>query len=353
MTFPSDGAEFKLGGASDRLVFMTHPSEPGWTLYTSDLSILENDALRDQFAIRRQLNRARARRRLNWSVLVLVVVAVLGIPVLALTNVPWITAGIAGRIPADWEISLGASTFSQYESENVLVDPPAALEHLDALIEPLIAAAPSDRYEFHVSIAHDSEVNAFALPGGYIVINSGLILAADDADEVLGVLSHEMAHVTEQHGLRMIIGASGAFVLVQALFGDVSGLLAIVVNAAPLLISQSYSRGFESEADEKGFELLDRAGIDPRGMVSFFEKNRHTEEVMLDTIKDEETRGIAENVSEYLSSHPSSDKRIANLEELIAEQDVAEYRNSNDAFLVLKSLVEQFVADNAAVVDEG
>ena len=74
---------------------------------------------------------------------------------------------------------------------------------------------------------------------------------------------------------------------------------------------------------------------------------------MLDTIKDEETRGIAENVSEYLSSHPSSDKRIANLEELIAEQDVAEYRNSNDAFLVLKSLVEQFVADNAEVVDEG
>ena len=273
VTFPSDGSEFKLGGASDRLVFMTHPSEPGWTLYTSDLSILENDALRDQFAIRRQLNRARARRRLNWSVLVLVVVAVLGIPVLALTNVPWITAGIAGRIPADWEISLGASTFSQYESENVLVDPPAALEHLDALIEPLIAAAPSDRYEFHVSIAHDSEVNAFALPGGYIVINSGLILAADDADEVLGVLSHEMAHVTEQHGLRMIIGASGAFVLVQALFADVSGLLAIVVNAAPLLISQSYSRGFESEADEKGFELLDGAGIDPRGMVSFFREN--------------------------------------------------------------------------------
>ncbi len=352
VSFPLASTQFKLGGASDRLVFMTHAIQPGWTLYTSDLSILDNEALRDAPGVREQLNRVRRRRIWNWSVLVLGVVALVAMPVVALTNVDWITGMIARKIPAEWEAKLGESTFAQYQHENEMMASEEGARLQQVLTEPLITAAASDRYTFHIAIVHDEEVNAFALPGGYIVINSGLIIAAGSADEMLGVLAHEMAHVTEQHGVRNVIGGTSIFALVQALFGDVGGVLAVVVDAAPLLIHQSYSRGFEAQADEKGFALLRKAAIDPQGLTTFFERVRETEDAMLSSIEDATARALAENAVRYLSSHPASDQRIARLKELIARQDVAEFRDLDSEFQRFKSLVKQFALDHTEDVDE-
>ncbi|NDF00004.1 MAG: hypothetical protein EB034_17270, partial [Verrucomicrobia bacterium] len=92
---------------------------------------------------------------------------------------------------------------------------------------------PQDRYPFKLHIIEDASLNAFALPGGNVAIHSGLLLTADSPEEVLGVLGHELSHVTKQHGLRGIVQSLGLYAVVTTFFGDVSGLAAILVNNAP------------------------------------------------------------------------------------------------------------------------
>src|SRR5690606_38514769 len=163
-------------------------------------------------------------------------------------------------------------------------------------------------------------------PGGYIVLNAGLILEADSASELLGVLAHEITHVREQHGVRGLIQAAGNFAVIQALFGDVSGVLATVAGAAPLLLNQSYSRGFETQADVQGLELLEKAGIDPHGLVTFFEKLIEQEKKRLAEIEDADTRDLVSGAMDFLSSHPATEKRIEALKERIKDSPQG-YRN--------------------------
>lgn len=344
VSFPVQGAEFKLGGASDRLVYVSHPNYPDWVLYTSDRSILKNPILHNQPLIQKQLKKAQAIRQVNWSVLLLVIFTLLGAPLALLFNIDKLTAIAAREVPPEWEKNLGESAFAQYQISHDVLETDEATEYLKELTLPLLEAIESERYTYTIVIASDSTMNAFALPGGYIVINSGLIMAADDANEILGVLAHEISHVSEQHGVRNVIGTAGTFALVQALVGDVSGLFAIIANAAPMLINQSYSRGFETEADEKGLLLLDKANINPQGMVTFFEKIKAQEQAQLAKIEDEDARDLVESSAGFLSSHPATDVRIKGLQKRIGTAS-GDYRNLDHEFRQLKTLVEAFVTN--------
>ncbi|MFW6236744.1 MAG: M48 family metalloprotease, partial [Desulfovibrionales bacterium] len=102
------------------------------------------------------------------------------------------------------------------------------------ITDPVFQGIPETEYDFRVYLARNPEINAFALPGGIIVLNSGLILSATGPDQVAGVLAHEAAHVTLRHGLRQIIGTVGLFALVQALFGDATGLMAVLIDNSAL-----------------------------------------------------------------------------------------------------------------------
>ncbi|MBU6954861.1 M48 family metallopeptidase [Hahella sp. HN01] len=342
--FPVTGAQVKMGGASDRLVFITHPDFPEWSLYTSDRSILHHPALHQDNHLQGQLRKARNVRRINWSVLVIVVALIIGTPLSIVVFMDSITAVAAKQVPAEWEEKLGKTVFGQYQVENELLESEDGKQAVAALTDPLINAVKDERYTYKVYVSNSSDINAFALPGGYIVINSGLILAADNASEVLGVMAHEISHVTEQHGVRNIMGAAGTYALAQALFGDVSGLLATVANAAPLLLNQSYSRGFESDADAKGLELLKRANIDPKGLISFFDKIIEEEKKRLEKIEDEDARDLMKDTMGFLSSHPATEDRIADLQERISDQE-GDYRNLEPEFQRLKQLVKEFVAE--------
>lgn len=343
VTLPLHGIQFRLGGASDRLVFASHPSVPDWSLYTSDLTILRDPHLSDVPSIKAQLNKARNRRLFNWSVLVACVVLVVAIPLMLLTRMDWVSAVIAEQIPAEWEQSLGESTFAQLQIGKRVMTDEAGEAALRDLTEPLLAAVESDRYEFNIVVTDDPAVNAFALPGGFIVINAGLIREADNAGEVLGVLAHEIAHVTEQHGMRNIINAAGVFLLVDALLGDVSGILAMLANAAPLLINQSYSRKFEAEADERGLALLEQANIDPSGFVSFFEKMLAREKEQLATIEDEDTRTLVEDAMGFLSTHPATEDRIREITELSKDIE-GPFTSYQSEFLQLREQVNLFMS---------
>ncbi|MEE2729960.1 MAG: M48 family metallopeptidase [Pseudomonadota bacterium] len=343
--FSIQGARFKLGGASDRLLFISHPSQPDWNLYTSDLSILKHPALQNDPEVQQQVRQVRNTKRWAWGVFGSMGALIVAIPLCIILFMDSITALLAPQVPVEWETSMGEKAFEQYTLGQELLDREATDSLLMPLVQPLLEHLDDDRYEYRFHISRDEQVNAFALPGGFIIINSGLILKADSAAEVLGVVAHEIAHVTEQHSVRNIMGTAGVYITVNALLGDMTGLLSVMVSAAPLLINQSYSRGFESEADELGLALLHRAAIDPEGLITFFEKLREQEQKHLQDTAGEDNREAVETTLQFLSTHPATDKRIKHLRERINALPHQRHRDLQTEFEALQERVKLFVAE--------
>lgn len=208
--------------------------------------------------------------------------------------------------------------------------------YLDALGQRLVANAAGVRQPFEFFVIRDPTLNAFALPGGFIGMHSGLILAARSESELAGVLAHEIAHVTQNHLARML-GTQGQSQL-TALLGlavailaarsnpDVAVGAAVAGQAAGIQQQLSYSRDFEREADRLGLDLLERSGFDPRGMASFFER-------MLQF-----GRLYENNAPDYLRTHPLTVERIADMENRIAQKPYRQVPDSVDFGLVRAKL---------------
>jgi Zn-dependent protease with chaperone function len=323
---PLAGAQLTLGGASDRLVFIAHTTEPGLSIYTSDHAILRDAVLVGHPELTLSLRGLRNQRKRGWSILLAACLVVVAAPIAFVMNIDYF-AGIAAKqvpfMPADQ------------------VDP-----LLQSLTAPLITALGKSPYEFHFYIANDPTINAFALPGGYVVIHSELLLRAETADELLGVLAHEISHVTERHGTRSIIASAGAWLVFQAVIGDAGGMLTTLGSAAPFLLTQKYSRRFEFAADEQGYKLLEQAQIDAQGMVTFFKRIREEEAAMLKKAKEqlgEKSADVLTDLPEFLRTHPLTEKRIQHIEQLAAAQH-GPYKNLNDTYTQLRAKVREFAA---------
>jgi Zn-dependent protease with chaperone function len=171
---------------------------------------------------------------------------------------------------------------------------------------------PRWQLSFHASRALGA--NAFALPGGYIVMTDDLVaMLRDQPDAITGVLAHELAHVEHRHGLDLMVRASLVSAMVGVVLGDASGFLATVPAT---LVTQAYSRDAEREADEFAALTLDRAGISPAVMVVFFERLvRQGEPSADDTRKDpgaaKDPAAESESVLPIaISSHPDIGERV-------------------------------------------
>lgn len=228
-------------------------------------------------------------RTLGWSAVALFVLA----PVLALVAfvlqadrlAEWATR----RIPVETELRLGRAAFADLRRGLQLVESGPAVDAVQSLGRRLTAGSKYD-YEFHV--ARDDSLNAFALPGGIIVVHTGLIAATSRPEELAGVLAHEVQHVEQRHSLEAVAKQFGLRALWVIVTGDVGGTLAS--EAALQLTSLRFSRDAEVEADVRGFDLLVARGIDPTGMPAFFETMQE--------------RAGAEPPA-LLSTHPASDDR--------------------------------------------
>lgn len=314
-TLPLEGLSVRLGGASDRLIFFEHPEVSGVSVFTSDRAVLEHPAFAQNPALGQARGRIRQTQWLSRGVLMAVMVAL----VAALAGL-WLAKdsmveSVARKVPAAWEEKLGEAAFVQFSLGHKFVADEEVKRQLDRLAAPLLAVVPQDRYPFTLHLVEDPSLNAFALPGGKVMLHSGLLLAADTPEEVLGVLAHELAHVTRQHGVRGIVGNLGLYAVVTFLVGDVSGIAAILVNNAPFLLSQKFSRDHEREADDQGFRYLTAAGLNPRGLITFFDKVRAEEEAL----KAKVPGGQALDALGFLSTHPATTERQARLERLITE----------------------------------
>ncbi len=301
---PYVGLTMRLGGASDRIIFFSHPSLPEVAIYTSDHRILDHPYLASQAKLAPQIAGVRGKKRrgqlVTASILAAIVLAVVGLVALKDPLVGF----VADRVPPSVEVQLGDVFFGQIQTSVDVVQDDELTAELEALVAPLLEALPDTGYPFKLYLANDPTLNAFAVPGGHVVIHTGLVLKAETPEEVLGVLAHEIAHVTERHSLRQVIGTAGLYFLVQALFGDLTGLAAIVADGGFQLLTLEFSRDHEREADDTGWEYLVAARVDPRGMISFFEKLQAEQERLLG-----DAAGLEKTLT-FLSTHPSSEERI-------------------------------------------
>ncbi len=344
VTLPLEGLQMTLGGAGNRLLFCTHPARPGWQVYTADLALLKTPLLQNHPALQAINGQKRRHRTTFWGLLA----GGLGALVLAVMLIWWSLDGMsalaAKRVPVEWEDKLGAGVIAQYRLGKDFMPEKEAAALLAPLTTALTDAMPEKRYQIRFYVVNDPSINAFALPGGHVVIHSALALRAGTAAELQGVLAHEIAHVTEQHGLRAVIRSTGLYVIAQTLLGDASGLVAVMANAGPLLLNQKYSRDFERAADSEGYELLKRARIDPRGLTAFFATIQAEEKRQKEKITDENARKAMEVAQDFLATHPGTGERIAAIQEKLKSEPATGWRDDETAFLALQESVRQFVA---------
>jgi beta-barrel assembly-enhancing protease len=239
--------------------------------------------------------RGTAARSLGWGLLAGLMFLPVVLLVVFVASSSRIAGWIADRIPIDQEVAIGRQAFEGMRPQLSLVGTGAAYQTVNAIGARLTKGCRFT-YEFHV--AEDTALNAFALPGGVIVVNTGLIEATRRPEELAGVLAHEVQHVERRHSIRGIVKNLGLRGLFAFAAGDLAGSL--LGEAAVGMTSLKFSRDDESEADHAGFDALIAAGIDPSGMPSFFE-------TMSKQAKD---AAVA-----FASTHPSSAEREAALRE--------------------------------------
>jgi Zn-dependent protease with chaperone function len=178
-----------------------------------------------------------------------------------------IDAAVA-RIPAEQEIKLGEQLWQMQSAQLKLIEGTAANRFLEEIGTRLAQARPTP-YRYRFSLADDPSINAFAMPAGFIVVHRGLIEKAASADEVAGVLAHEIEHAEQRHALRALVQELGFAAVWITVTGDVGGGLA--GEWLKGLAGMQFSRTQEAAADAGGYRRLLAAKIDPRGMASFFE----------------------------------------------------------------------------------
>ena len=226
------------------------------------------------------------------------------------------------------EIALGKSLAQEVERTSKMIDDPVVTEYVNRVGQNLVRNSDA-RVPFTIKVIDSDEVNAFALPGGFFYVNSGLILRAQEESELAGVMAHEISHVTARHGTKQAtkaeliqIGAMAAMIFVPygwAGYGIYEGM-----NLAIPLTFLKFSRDAEREADFLGIQYMYKAGYDPNSYVTFFER-----------IQADEKRRPG-SIPKVFSTHPPTPERITD-----AQKEIARILPEKDEYIVTTSEFDQ------------
>ncbi|MDP1768035.1 MAG: M48 family metallopeptidase [Nitrospirota bacterium] len=246
-----------------------------------------------------RVRQVRHRHRVLW--------AAVGGSILSLVLGLWFGADLlvevaVSRIPVEWEQKLGESAYRDFLAHQEVMTEGPAVTALGEMTQRLTEQIANNPYTFEVTVVKSDVVNAFALPGGHVVVFTGLMKKADSGEEVAGVMSHELNHVLQRHGLERVVKSLGLMTVVAIVLGDQQGLVGMMKQVGVELLTLKFGREQETEADVTGLQLLQRAKIDPAGMIKFFERLSE---------KDEGRMG-------WLSTHPMSTARAERLKAELA-----------------------------------
>lgn len=217
-------------------------------------------------------------------------------------TLPFASGFVARVVPRAVERAVGAQMVQRVAETSYFCRDPEGLAALQELVDELVSGI-EDGHEFHVYVVDDNHLNAFAAPGGHIVLNRAVIDQAQHAEEVAGVLAHEMAHVIEGHPTRGMVEGLGYGIFKFIVPGN---SLMIAPKMLEDLLTSHHSRADELAADRRGIEILNSAALDSRGFTAYLERLR---------AKGPTIPGAAD----YFSTHPSGDLRRSAIEPLARE----------------------------------
>lgn len=251
----------------------------------------------------------------------------------------------AGNISPAEEYRTGEAVIRNIRRAGGVLDDPLIQGYLNELGFRLVAASETQQ-PFHFFLIKDGSINAFALPGGFIGINAGLILASKSENELAGVMAHEIAHITQRHHARQYEQGENSIPILATLIAAMilgsqnneigqAALASVAAGSAQQQIN--FTRENEKEADRIGIELLINAEFNPHGMAAFF-----------DTL-DKESRLYGDSIPEFLRSHPVNPSRIAD-----SKHRASKYPNllttSSTSYHLLRTRLKVLATDNKAVL---
>jgi len=295
----------RFDDASDGRILFQNSQQPDWTLTTHNMAVLEQTSVAAIAKLREELSQRLTRQEIGRRIKQVVWFCA------GCTLVLWLgmvatgamVRSIAGRVSPEAEKKHGDALLEELATTFDFLEKSNEVNQLTALAQPLLQAGPAE-VKWDIRILKEESPNAFAIPGGHIIVTEGLLKLATRPEELLGPMAHEMAHVTRKHAFRQRVASAGPLLILQIFLRGRSGLLVTVVGGgSALLVNQSFSQEYEKEADDTGWEYLVKANIDPRGMIDMFRK-----------LKTADGASAAAALPKACQSHPDLDKRINRLE---------------------------------------
>lgn len=268
----------------------------------------------------------------------------------AATELPELGDAAHEVLPPQLQRKLGTEFYNEIRlREPSYIDDPEIAGYVNRVGRRLVSASADPNGRFTFFVLRDRQINAFATFGGYVGVNTGLLLAARTESEFAGVLAHEVSHVIQQHLARGIMAAqnqtmsslaSFALLILAARAGGNTGQMAQgagqAIQAANIQTQLGYSRDFEREADRVGYTTLTKAGYDPKGMADFFERLQKS------------TAIYENNAPVYLRTHPLTTERISDMQGRAHNAPYKQVRDSLEFYLVRAKLrVMEFAPQDA------
>jgi len=311
-----DGEEVRISGDFAPLIVPRSaltPDDPMQgvprTLHLVDGGTLEtdaHDAVEESWPTRGRIARAALFLESRWSASICAVAAIASCSWFIIVVVlPTLAAPVAANLSPKAEQAIGESTLSSLDHTILKRSqlPRARIAEINARFDAFLADEP-DTDDYRIEFRRMPGANAFALPGGIIVVSDDMVKLAATDDELLAVIAHEIGHERNHHGIRLVLQNSGLAVLVTALAGDAVGMTILAAALPSVLVQSRYSRQFEAEADEYAFAHLKRHGKSPRAFADVMRR-------LQETAPHEDEQGLVQ----YLSSHPATEERIRRAEE--------------------------------------
>jgi predicted Zn-dependent protease len=239
------------------------------------------------------------------------------------------------------EVQMGQQEAQQISTQLPMLQDASVNAYVNELGNRIAKLTPRGDLDWHFAVVNTDVVNAFALPGGYVYVNRGILEHASNMSELAGVMGHEIEHVVLRHSVKQMQQEQGANVglaIACALTSVCNNqLAATVVNVGGTAYFAKFSREDEVQADDGGFQNVVRAGINPRGMLTFFQK----------LLAEEQASGGSAATAPWFADHPGTQDRIEDIQGLLAKMspaELAKLQTDSQDFQAMKRRLAQLPA---------